>query len=59
MLNICYKITKPEPVYAYKLHAYKKKTSIAFVGDTLSRNIYLVLFMSKVYFSGDLYKLGD
>ena len=25
MLNISLKITKPEPVYAYKRHAYKKK----------------------------------
>ena len=24
MLNICLKITKPEPVYAYKRHAYKQ-----------------------------------
>ena len=24
MLNICLKITKPEPVYAYKHHAYKQ-----------------------------------
>ena len=26
MLNICFKITTPEPVYAYKRHAHKKKT---------------------------------
>ena len=26
MLNKCLKINKPEPVYAYKRHAYKKKT---------------------------------
>ena len=25
MLNICLKINKPEPAYAYKRHAYKKK----------------------------------
>ena len=32
MLNICLKITKPEPVYAYKRHAYKKTcTSNSFV----------------------------
>ena len=24
MLNICLKISKPEPVYAYKRHAYKQ-----------------------------------
>ena len=32
MLNICLKITKPEPVYAYKHHAYKQTcTSNSFV----------------------------
>ena len=32
MLNICLKITKPEPVYAYKRHAYKQTyTSNSFV----------------------------
>ena len=25
MLKICLKITKPEPVYAYKRHTYKQK----------------------------------
>ena len=25
MLNLCLKITRPEPVYAHKRHAYKKK----------------------------------
>ena len=32
MLNICLKITKPEPVYAYKHHPYKQTyTSNSFV----------------------------
>ena len=32
MLNICLKITKPEPVYAYKHDAYKQTcTSNSFV----------------------------
>ena len=32
MLNICLKITKPEPVYAYKHHVYKQIcTSNSFV----------------------------
>ena len=28
MLNICLKITKPEPVYAYKRHAYKQTCTL-------------------------------
>ena len=35
MLNICLKITKPEPVYAYKHHAYK-------------RNMYLFLLVKQL-----------
>ena len=32
MLNICLKITKPEPAYAYKHHSYKQTcTSNSFV----------------------------
>ena len=28
MLNICLKISKPEPVYAYKRHAYKQTCTL-------------------------------
>ena len=28
MLNICLKIAKPEPVYAYKRHAYKQTCTL-------------------------------
>jgi len=31
MLTICLKITKPEPTYAYKRHAYIKKNMYQYV----------------------------